>query len=75
MLNKTLIILTLTTIAIATATQAMAYPRPSQQSEVKSPGHLYPDNTAQPDLASIISPQAREGNKEKIVDSGRPPRE
>lgn len=74
MLHKTLIILTLTTMAITTATQAMASPWNFEKSEVKPVDHLQLDDTIQPDLSSIISPQAREGNKKKIVDSGRPPR-
>ena len=75
MLHKTLIILTLTLIATITATQAMASPRNLPKSQVKPVDYLQLDDTTQLDLSSIICPQAREGNKKKIVDSGRPPRE
>lgn len=71
MLQKTLIILTLITIAIAIATQAMASPRKFQKSQVKSVEHIQREDTTQPDLSSIISPQAREADESDVE---RPPR-
>ncbi len=71
MLHKTLIILTLTTMAITTATQAMASPCNVQKSQVPSSDHLQLGDTTQPDLSSIICPQAREADESDIK---RPPR-